>query len=70
MTAEKQEIMTAFDAMDARDRSIFLRFIDLFTRNPGFVLALKAATPAGEKVPPWDITERLVDEWDGGEAKA
>ena len=63
MTQTETDILTTFQPMNSKDRQTALCLAVLVVTYPDFWDVMMAATPAGEKAQPWEVTERLVSEW-------
>ncbi len=63
MTQTETQILTTFQQMNSKDRQTALYLAVLVVTYPEFWDVVMEVTPAGEKTPPWEVTERLVAEW-------
>lgn len=63
MTKEQQEFLEAYKRATPDSQSMAVKILTMGTSSPGFIQAVKEATPPGEEMPPLDVLKALVDEW-------
>lgn len=63
MDEKSAVILQLFQNLDKNRKKTALYVAMLMVHCPGFMEAMKEATPEGEVAPSWETTERLVAEW-------
>lgn len=59
----KQEFKRMLSRLDDAGKAELYLFMSLLIRHPGFRADLKTNTPEGEKLPPYEVIQSLMEKW-------
>lgn len=59
----QSKVVEEFDQLTTHDQAKILIFAGLLVNCPGFKAELAAITPAGQRIPPFEVVEALMNKW-------